>query len=842
MAERQDRTFLPAFAVSTALISGLVAMPVAQADSKASLEIRAAERAYQQARQTYQETLANARQRGAARERSRIDYLNDWAELWEQMRLADKAKADLRQRHDEDVRQMRSAITDLRSAADFANAEVEDRNARLLNILYALRDAQSGTDKALIQGLTAEADVKRDALRQAETRLREIQEELVRADGELRRKQTGFQTALAAIAEDAPTLEDVQALEKAYHEMLDDIGHLPLEETVAVQAGRQENTASALLAALLRHQPVYVKRVSVSLDGQPWYEAEMTEDRDGQPDPATARLIQATDDALAFVRQDLEELDRLIDVADREMEQTAADWKDASDRAGNAQLAMIRLDRDMAVFTLVAESAAVIVTSAATGGLAGPATLGFLEAVLKAGSKGSAQQADQAFNVLFKWSVQKMDARGVKVLLSETGSTYRGKKWAEYLLSDASGPDGSSTLSAHESVVLGDLLEMVMADGAADMAELSARALAGAELGSAGAKVGIAALTTGSKYLAQVLTDTLKDTEQHRAFRNTLDAALQQQSYMRLAAAKRRLIAERDGVRAQLSALQDLREHGLMPRKLVMTADNAVSHDEAAKIGRWEVRVTFSGLLDYAPEISSYRPGVTFESAGRSDTDPAQWLFDVNGFDVPADRAEIKLAIDINQGEPPYSFLDAKPQTPTFPGSLTWHEVANFEAGTDVNHRLLLKPESVTVGVYSLQDPAIAECGFRDIDVGSSSQGPDQDLPTIYDDTPTFDVARGVALEPFKASDPVSLCIDPSSHEPKTDRSGRLIIVATHPPSTHQYSNGYVPPHYEELNRLFNEGLAGAAAASQANEEAMFGASSPINTLRDEVFVPPAVE
>lgn len=141
-------------------LSGALALPslapgTALADGKATLEIQAATRAYKQARQSYDETSSEQSRTQNARDRERTKYLNDWAAIWEKKRLGDTALRDLRRAFAEENRALKDEITDLKSAREFADMEVKSRNDRLLGLLHALRDAQSGSDKALINTLVA---------------------------------------------------------------------------------------------------------------------------------------------------------------------------------------------------------------------------------------------------------------------------------------------------------------------------------------------------------------------------------------------------------------------------------------------------------------------------------------------------------------------------------------------------------------------------------------------------------------------------------------------------------------------------------------------------------------
>ncbi|MBO9419187.1 hypothetical protein J7481_06745 [Labrenzia sp. R4_2] len=833
---RRSTCGLTALFLSGALSLPSLAPGPALADGKAALEIQAATRDYKQARQSYEETSSEQSRTQIARNRERTKYLNDWATIWEKKRLGDTALRDLRQAFAEDNRALKDEITDLKSAREFADMEVKSRNDRLLGLLHALRDAQSGSDKALINTLVAETDLKRNELRAAETALDQATKALTDAEQKQANRQAAFDTETARIKEETPTLADVRKLEQAYGDRLDDIGHLPLPEKLEDLATTHENAAEALLATLLKNQPAYVKRIDVSFDGKPWYMADIVEDPNGTPDPQSAELQKATRDALENARMDLEDLDHLLKVASREMDRVQLEWKDASERAGHAQVSIILRDRDMAAFTLVAESTAVVITSVATGGLATPAAIGFIESLSAAGSRAWKLEPDEVYNALYKWAVQGMDEGGLRKLLSETGDTHRGKKWSEVVLGGPTGTENLLGLNTYQSIAVGDYLEFTFANWNKDVKSFLPK---GAEATTAG----IALTTTAAKMMAQKLTDIMKDKEQQRAFQNTLKAALEQKTYMRLAAARRALKIERDTVAAQISALEKLRDHGLLPRKLEVRSSKAISHDEAAKIGRWEVRVTFSEYLDHAPELASFKQGVTFDRAQRSDSNPAEWIFEVNGFDIPESQSDIQLVVSINPGEPPYSYLDAEPQTPTFPASLTWHEVKNYEQGSDVNHRLMLKPDGITLGVYSLLDPAVADCAYRDIVVGSKFRGEGPALPTISEKTPTYDVSRQQEIQPFGKSDPIIMCVDQGTFTPRRDAAGRYIIAATHPRSIHQYSNGYAPPHFEELDRMRGVAIGKANAASAANEEAMFGEEALERQrlqMEKGMFIPPA--
>jgi len=831
---RSPRSLMALLLSSALVLPGLTSSPV-HADGKAALEIQSATRAYEKARQDYETLSADQSQKQSARDQERRKYLNDWAEIWERKRHNEKAQNDLRQEFAKESRALKDDIVDLKSARGFAEMEVKSRNDRLLNILHALKDAQSGQDQALIQTLEAEADKKRSEWREATQEHERIKRELGEAEARLAKREADVEAEIERLRAGTPTRTDIMALETAYSERLEDIGHLPLPEKLEDLATDHGNTADDLLAALLKNQPVYVKRVSVSLADKPWYEAQIVEDPNGAPDPQSAKLKKATDDALKVAREDLEDLDRLLKVASREMDQVQADWKDASERAGYAQVSMILRDRDMAAFTLIVESAAVVITSVATGGLAVPTTIGLLETVLKAAPKARKLQAGEVYNVLYKWAIQGMNERGLRKLLAETGKAHRGKKWSEVILGGPTGTENLLGLDTYKSILVGDYLEFTLANWNTDVKSFLPK---GVEATTAG----IALTTTAAKLMAQTLTDIMKDKDRHRAFQNTLKAALDQQTYMRLAAARRALKAERDTVTAQITALNKLKNHGLLPRKLEVKTSDPVSHDDAAKIGRWEVRVTFSGHLDHPPELASFKQGVTFDRAQRSDSNPAEWIFEVNGFDVPDDQQDIQLVVSINPGEPPYSHLDAEPQTPTFPASLTWHEVRNYEQGSDKNHRLQLKPDGITVALYDVAHPAYQQCRHRrNIDPGREYSS-SWNMPFLDDRTVYFDAERNRSLKPFKTGDILVVCVA-TNGELMKDAEGRYMMWGPGTMTGVTYSNGYINPTLEHLNDMFNQARTDIEAANAANEKAMFGEEALERQrlqMEKGMFIPPA--
>ncbi len=795
-------------ALSAGVIGSFALPHEAIADGQGALAIQIAEKAYKEARENWARIQRQQKTAAAERQKSTDDFQEKWAETWLQRREATKAHQQALTARDTELAKLRRNISDLELDFSFALKRTDSARDALIFVLENLNDVESGRNTELSADvLRSQADEKRIAFSDAQFAQTELMSALEDAQNVLRQRTAELDKQASDLKASIPGQAKIIALEQAYSAQLDGLTKPPIEEDLATLENAEKDAANELLAALLKNPPIYVTGVNVTYDGQPWYLARVAEDTTGEAAPRDSLGQRAYQIAADEVDAELKQVNELLASANRKLRATREDWESASQaESWHDYLVEIR-KRDMAVFTLIVESSAVLISAAATGGTATPIVYGFFESLTKAAGLGAKGLSDEAVDVLFKGALHGFTPKALLNLAEEANNTAQGKFWSEIILTGRSGAyelysgqhatdaRNKFSMSDQQSVVIGDIVETLLADGASDVVGLitnsvKSGALASTELGS----LGITAGATVTKLIAQAWVDSLNDQSQLIALQAGLEAMMAQRTYLRLVAVRNLIQIKKARLEAVRGALTQLIEHGTKPRQIDVVHDETIVVSKAEKTELWEIHVSFSQPLVYPPTLSGNTSGVTFGEAVKSENGPTEWIFEVASFDPDLEAHSIPFLIELSSNETPHRYLDGDPRTPTRLASLNWHELYDYEYGADRNHQIRLRDAPTGAVLVSMTDMSISSdicSGSRSEQVG---EGYLENIDTYYDSN------RNQEIAPFAKGEVLQVCMVSNSSVmiPSRDTQGRVRVMGVLDLDT-SYSNGYVAPITESV-------------------------------------------
>jgi hypothetical protein len=494
------------------------------------------------------------------------------------------------------------------------------------------------------------------------------------------------------------------------------------------------------------------------------------------------------------------------------MSSIRARWQQDIDEEGYLRHIIEIRNRDMLAFTFVAEATAVIISAGLTAGTAAPAVYGLLEAVSKSGANAAAEElSEEALQALTQKFI-KTARKQVRDQAFQQVDDYFSGKAAAFVLTEAPVTrEAFKGLTGPENVLVGDFIEMLVADQGGDAVKLVTALSSGSATAADAMGLGVGLTATGAKAFWQYTTDMANAGDLSEAMELSFSAMLAQQSYLTFAAARNKLIDRRAYLRATTQAIEELVKHGGRTRKLEVKTDNAMDREQVDKIAHWSITVGFSQQLDHPPVLNA--DGFRFSQPTQSEPGSRKWEFDVLDGGLQEGAEFLPLEIGISDAEVPFRFLDSDPVTIAKLGSFRRDHWENYEANEDRTHRLRLRtgPVVLIIDLTNIEKFNCTKASFL-------SPGEKNGAVHLPEHATYFDFERQKQLDPFGPGDTLSVCtaVDGNNRQALRDEKGRMIAYA--PEGTLQgsvYANGYIPPSIEQPFDILKALVGGQNAASE---------------------------
>lgn len=716
--------------------------------------------------------------------------------------------------------QERQRLLNENEAAYREARRAEDRlSIKRIELWYEYERLSSLIDKGLA---TKEEKVRAQevypGIRQLDSRISKLskrQKDLAEEARTLRKK---FDDERAALLKAKPDRTALEAADAEYFSNIGATGPFPSIKDVSKLSEKTAEKALTFLGALLRTPPVHLAGVKATINGEPWYEAQVEDDALATGEGGSGAQAEGYRKALKQTGEELAELGRLIKLADNQLQRLRDRWEYQSEIESISLYNKAINERDAIVIGGIIEAGGIIISAAASGGAAAPAVHGMLSTLTAYAANKGTKLNNKLMKKLFAKALNTMNGRQAFRESFKEITDYFEAKAVSTAVMDARLNPYANAISSPAAIIVGDAIETFAGSGFKPIVDVinQAGTKAGVTTPAAAALL-IPVATTLTKAGVQGMYDAVNDSEAADAFSAGVAAMLNRNAYLRMARARRVLRERRVHFKAVENALQDLIEHGPRRKKIDVKADSPAAREDLEKNGAAELTLTFSQPLSRRPKIKA--KGVTFSKAGKQDEAGKVWQVRIESLNLSDNTSEIPLQIRLSRSEEPYAKLDSDPKSPLRLTSLDREGWQGYEAGPDRNHTLKLggKLSFVIVQLPSMISPH--DCHVKVVNL----QQPDNWLKA-KPDTPMFDSDRAKALGPLASSDSnVMVCVDPSG-KPKKDGEGRVIAGIAY--KGKPASNGYVPPDMERVNQIKLEVIQArreTTAAEKAELAAIYG-------------------